>query len=322
MMREPADAPAPTGVLFPELLGTSEPAPPVRPWGSRLLRTVARAVLWSLIAVGAIRGVMPAPQRPAPAAPAAPAAAAAGTSASTSGVSPRDRRAAAVAAAFLREYLTVGDDQTARARRLDQFTAAGVDLRRSVSLPTGVAQYADLVVAAASRPVAGGIEVTVLAHVLQVRSGAYRDGGTLAFVVPLAGGRQGIAVGGRPRPVSLPVASGMSLPRPRAAPAERSRAAGRVARQGVIALVGGDTAALTRLGGGRQPSTHPIPSGWQVVGIGTAEVTGPPEALSAQVPVRVRPPAGTGAYLVPVHVQLEAGPQGLAIRQIHAGGSP
>jgi hypothetical protein len=318
MMREPADAPAPTGVLFPELLGTSEPAPPVRPRGSRLLRTVARVALWSLIAVGAVRGVMPAPQRPA----AAPAATAAGTSASTSGDSPRERQAAAVAAAFLREYLTVGDDQTARAQRLDQFTAAGVDLRRSVALPAGVAQYADLVVAAGSRPVADGIEVTVVAHVLQVRSGAYRDGGTLAFVVPLAAGRQGIAVGGRPRPVPVPVAAGMPLPRPEAAPAELSRAAERVARQGVTALVAGDTATLTRLGGGRQPSTRPIPPGWRVVSIGTAEVTGPPEALSAQVTVRVRPPAGTGTYLVPVHARLEAGPQGLTIRQIHAGGSP
>jgi hypothetical protein len=322
MMREPADPPAPTGVLFPELLGTSEPAPPVRPRGSRLLRTVARVVLWSLIAVGAVRGVVPAPQRPAPGAAAAPAAAAVGTSASTSDGSPRERQAAAVATAFLREYLTVGDDQTARARRLDQFTVAGVDLRRSVSLPAGVAQYADLVVAAGSRPVAGGTEVTVLAHVLQVRSGGYRDGGTLAFAVRLAVGRQGIAVGGRPRPVPVPVAAGRSLPRPEAAPAELSRAAGQLARQGVAALVAGDTATLTRLGGGRQPSTHPTPPGWRVVSIGTAEVTGPPGAPLAQVTVRVRPPAGTGTYLVPVHAQLEAGPQGLTIRQIQAGGSP
>jgi hypothetical protein len=152
MMGDPADAPAPTGVLFPELLGTSEPAPPVHPRGPRLLRILGRIVLWSLIAVGAIRGVMPAPERPAPAAPAA------------SSASRDDRRAAAVATAFLREYLTVGGDQAGRAQRLGQFTAAGVDLRRSVSVPDGVAQYADLVVAAGSRPVAGGIEVTVLAR--------------------------------------------------------------------------------------------------------------------------------------------------------------
>jgi hypothetical protein len=41
-------------VLFPELLGTSEPAPPAHPRGSSLLRMVARIVLWSLIAVGAL----------------------------------------------------------------------------------------------------------------------------------------------------------------------------------------------------------------------------------------------------------------------------
>lgn len=316
MMREPADGPAPTGVLFPELLGTSEPAPPAHPRGSRLLRILARTVLWSMIAVGAVRGVMPAPERPVPAA-AAPTAVA-----WTSGGSPGDRRAAAVAAAFLREYLTVGGDQAGRAQRLEQFTAAGLDLRRSVSLPAGVAQYADLVVAAGSRPVAGGVEATVLAHVLQVRSGAYRDGGTLAFVVPLAVRRQGVAVSGRPRPIPLPVASALPLPRPQAAPAELSRAAGRLARQAVAALVAGDTATVTRLGAGRLPSTHPIPSGWRVVSVGTAEVAGPPGALSAQVPVRVRPPAGAGSYVLSVHVRLEAGAGGLTIRQIDAGGPP
>lgn len=313
MMREPGDEPVPTGVLFPELLGTSEPAPPVQSRGSRLLGVLARVVLWSLIAVGAVRGVMPAPQRPAPAAAAAPAP----------GGSRDDRQAAAVATAFLREYLTIGDDQVGRAQRLDQFTAAGVDLRRSASLPAGVAQYADLVAAAGSRPAAGGIEVSVLAHVLQVRSGgAYRDGGTLAFVVPMAVRRQGIAVSGLPRPIPLPVASAMSLPRPQAPPTDLSRAAGRLARQAVVALVAGDMSTVTRLGGGRRPSTHPIASGWRVVSVGTAEVTGPPQALSAEVPIRVRPAAGTASYLLPVHVRLQAGPGGLTIRQVEAGGSP
>jgi hypothetical protein len=77
-----------------------------------------------------------------------------------------------------------------------------------VSVPAGVAQYADQVVPTGSSPVAGGMEVTVLAHVLQVRAGAYRDGGILAFVVPLAvrGGR--VAVAGRPRPTALPITCG------------------------------------------------------------------------------------------------------------------
>jgi hypothetical protein len=316
MIREPSDAPAPTGVLFPELLGTSEPVPPVHPRGSRLLRTIGRVVLWSLIAVGALRGFMPAPERPTP------AAATAASAASASGGSPDDRRAAAVAAAFLREYLTVGDDQAARSQRLDQFAAAGVDLRRSVSVPAGLAQYADLVVAAGSKPVTGGVEVTVLAHVLQTRSGAYRDGGTLAFVVPLVVRRQGMAVGGRPRPTPLPVAPGMSVPRPKSAPAELSRAAGRVARQAVVAFVAGDRATLSRLGDGRGPSTRPLPSGWRVLSVGPAEVEGPPEALAAQVPVHVRPPAGGASYLVPVHVRLESGPRGLTVDLIDASGSP
>jgi hypothetical protein len=307
-MRDPSGAPPPPGAVLPELIGATEPAPPVRSRGSRLLKRLARVALWSLITVGALRGLMPVPEAPAPAA--------------SLGHPPDDPRAAAVATAFLREYLTVGGDPAERARRLDQFTAAGVDLRRSVFLPAGVAQYADLVVAAGSRPVADGVEVTVLAHVLQVQSGAYRDGGTLAFVVPLAVRRQGIAVGGRPRPIPLPVTSGMSVSRPQAAPAELARAAGRLARQAVVALIGRDTATLTRLGGGRQPSTRPIPAGWRVVSVGTAEVTGPPEAPTAQVPVRVRPPAGTASYLAPVHVRLEAGPGGLSIRQIDAGGSP
>jgi hypothetical protein len=312
-MRVPSDAPAPAGVLFPELLGTPEPAPPVRPRGARLLRTVARVVLWSLIAVGALRGVMPVPGPPAPGAPAtAPAA---------SADPPEDRRAAGVATAFLREYLTVDDDQAARAERLDQFTAAGVDLQRSVSLPTGVAQYADLVVAAGGRSVAGGIEVTVLAHVLQVRSGAYRDGGTLAFAVPLTVRREGIAVGGRPRPIPLPAASGTSIPRPRAAPAELSQAAGHVARQAVAAFAAGDTATLTRLGGGRKPATRPLPSGWRVLSVGTAEVTGPPSALTAQVTVRARPASGQARYLVPVQVRLEAGSRGFSVHAIDGGGS-
>ena len=293
---------------------------------------VARVLLWSLVAVGAFRGVMPAPERPAPTAPASAAAASAAGPASAGGLAsaggpasadpPDDRRAAAVATAFLREYLTVGDDQAARAERLDRFTAAGVDLGRSISLPAGVTQYADLVVAAGGRSVAGGIEVTVLAHVLQVRSGAYRDGGTLAFLVPLAVRREGIAVGGRPRPTLLPVATRISLSRPRSASAELLRGAGRVARQAVVAFVAGDTATLARLGRGREPSTRPLPSGWRALGVGTAAVTGPPGALTAQVTVRAQPSGGQASYLVPVQVRLEAGPRGLAIHEIDAGGSP
>ncbi|HYN17431.1 MAG TPA: hypothetical protein VEY96_05030, partial [Actinomycetes bacterium] len=316
--------------------------------GSGLLRVLARVVLWSLIVVGAFRGLLPAPGGPAPAAADPPEGHRAAASGDPQGgnqgaasdlhgnraAGPTDRRAVAVAVAFLREYLTVGDDQTGRAERLGQLSVAGADLRRSVSVPPGVTQYTDLVVAAGSRSVAGGIEVTVLAHVLQLRSGAYRDGGTLAFAVPLAVRRDEIAVAGRPRPAPLPVASGLSLPRPRTPPADLPPAAGRVARQAVVALVNGDTATLARLGGGRAPSTSPLPNGWRALSVGTAELAGPPGAhagaemavqagaVAAMVPVRVRPPTGPVSYLVPVRVQLDTAPRGPTVRQVDAGGSP
>jgi hypothetical protein len=304
-MTEPA-GPASAGVLFPELADTFEPAPPVRSWSSRVLRMAARVVLWGLIVAGAMRGLLPIPTHPEPVPTGHPV----------------DRRAEAVAAAFLREYLTVGDDRAARARRLSQFTVSGTDLRSSVSVPAEVSQYVDHVVAAGSGPVAGGIEVTVLAHVLQVRSGAYRDGGTLAFVVPVAVLPRGVAVRGRPQPTVLPIASGMPGPRPQAAPTALSRPARRVARQAVAAFVADDDATLARLGGGRPPSANPLPAGWHATGVGAAEVTGTHAALVAQVAVRVQPPTGQASYIVPVRVDLAAGPSGLTVRRINGGGPP
>jgi hypothetical protein len=324
-MREPSSAPAPAGVLFPELLTTPEPAPPARGRGAKLLKVVARVLLWSLIAVGAVRGLMPAPSGPPPrSTPAGPATAgpAGGSLVARSAEPSGHQRAEAVAAAFLREYLTVGQDRAARAQRLSQLSARGVDLRRSVSLPTGVAQYADLVMPAGSRPVAGGVEVTVVAHVLHLRSDVYSDGGTLAFVVPLAVRREGTAVAGRPRPTSVPVTSRLALPRPAAAPASMSQLAGRVAHQAVVALVTGDKAALARLGGGRAPPTRPLPSGWRTVSVGPAQVTRTAGELAAEVPVRARPPTGPASYSLPVRVRLEAGPQGVAVRQVDGGGPP
>ena len=298
--------PTAAGVLFPELADTPEPAPPARPRGSRVLRVAARVVLWGLIAAGALRGLLPtaAPPEPAPAG------------------HPADRRIEAVAAAFLREYLTVGDDRAARSRRLSQFTVAGTKLQGAVSVPAGVAQYVDHVVAAGSSPVAGGFEVTVLAHVLQVRSGAYRDGGTLAFVVPLAVLPRGVAVNGRPRPTLPPIASGMPRSRPPTAPAALSRPAGRVARQAVAAFAAADGTTLARLGGGRPPSTHPLPPGWHAIGVGAAEVMATGGALAAQVAVRVRPPTGQASYIVPVRVDLDAGTRGFTVRRINEGGPP
>jgi hypothetical protein len=333
-MREPSGAPGAAGVLFPELLAASEPFPPAQPRRPRLFRVLARVLLWSLITVGAIRGFLPAP---------APSRSAAAVSApATPAGPPVARRAEAVAAAFLREYLTVGEDRAARARRLRQLTVRGVDLGGSLAVPADVAQYADLVVAAGSRPVAGGVEVTVIAHVLQVRADTYRDGGTLAFVVPMAVQREGVAVAGVPGPTTAPVASQLLLPRPPAVPASLSRVAERAAHQAVVAFVTNDKAALARLGGGRAPSTRPLPSGWRVVSVSPAEVTGPTgehpaqaagpggalegrgtgPRLAAEVAVRARPPTGPATYLLPVRVQMEAGPQGITVRQIDGGGSP
>ena len=316
-MREPSGAPAPGGVLFPELLASSEPAPPARPRGARLLKGLARVLLWSLITVGAFRGLIP--DRAGPTSAGSPAT---GSSSTLLAEAPEQHQAVAVAAAFLREYLTVGEDRAARAQRLGRLTVRGVDLRRSVSVPTGAAQYTDLVVPADSRPVAGGVEVTVVAHVLQVRSDGYRDGGTLAFVVPLAVRREGMGVAGRPRPTTVPFGSRLSLPRPPALPSSISQLARRVAHQAVVALVTSDKGALARLGGGRAPSTRPLPSGWRAVSIGPAEVTGPAGAPAAQVPVRARPPTGPVSYSLPVRVQLKAGPQGVTVQQIDGGGSP
>jgi hypothetical protein len=316
-MSEPSGAPAPAGVLFPELLASSEPAPPARPRGARLLKGLARVLLWSLITVGALRGLMPDRAGPTHTGPATT-----GSASAMPAEAPDQRQAEAVAAAFLREYLTVGEDRAARAQRLGQFTARGVDLRRSVAVPTGVAQYTDLVVPAGNRSVAGGVEVTVVAHVLQVRSDGYRDGGTLAFVVPLAVRREGIGIAGRPRPTTVLFGSRLSLPRPQALPPSMSQLARRTAHEAVVAFVTSDKADLARLGGGRLPSTRPLPSGWHAVSIDPAQVTGPAGALTAQVPVRARPPTGPVSYSLPVRVQLEAGPHGVTVQQIDGGGSP
>jgi hypothetical protein len=313
-MREPSGAPAAGDLLFPELAARSEPAPPARSRASRLLRTLARVALWSLIAAGALRGL--APGLPGPPQARAPASASVATPAPSG-----DRRGEAVAAAFLREYLTVGDDRTGRAQRLGQFAVAGTDLAGSVSVPDGVAQYVDHVVPTGRRAIAGGMEVTLLAHVLQVRSGAYRDGGTLAFVVPLAGRGGRVAVAGRPRPTALPIASGLAPPSPPAPPAAVSQPAGRMARQAVLAMVAGDESTLARLGDGRPPAFRPFPSGWRATRVGDAEVTGTAGAPVAQVSVRVRPPVEFMSYVVPVRVELGAGPGGLTVRRIDAGGS-
>jgi hypothetical protein len=281
------------------------PAPPGGGVAAAVLRVLARVVLWALVAVGALRGLLPPAPQQGP--PAAVTVAAAGP-------------ASAVAAAFLREYLTVGGDAAGRAERLGRFTAAGVELDGSVSLPSGVAQYADQVLASEVRPVDGGVEVTVVAHVLLRRPGGYRDGGTLAFVVPLAGGPAGLAVRGPPWPTGVPVAAGTRPTGRPVAPAGVAATAARAARQAVVAVVRRDAAALARLGGGVPPEVRPLPAGWRPGRVGAAEVAGPVAALTARVTLRARAPGGA-TYLVPVQVRLEAGPSGVLVRRVDAGGT-
>jgi hypothetical protein len=304
-MREPATVPTGVEALPPEVLAAPAAPPPSGSRASAVLRVLARVALWSLVAVGALRGLLPPVQD--------------GVRPGTGAVA-TDQRAAAVAVAFLREYLTVDGDAAGRAGRLGRFTAAGVELGGSVSARTGTTQYADQVVASEVRPVDGGTEVTVLAHVLQLDAGGYQDGGTLAFVVPLAGGAGGQVVRAAPRPAPLPVAGGRRVGRPEAVPAGLAPAAARVARQAVVAVVQGDAGALARLGGGRPPEVRPLPHGWRAVGVGGAEVAGPVAALEARVALRARAAAGV-SYLVPVRVRLEAGPRGVTVRQVDAGGS-
>ena len=107
----------------------------------------------------------------------------------------------------------------------------------------GVSQYADLVVAAGGRSVADGVEITVLAHVLQLRSGAYRDGGHWRSSCRWSSGRKGSGHGPAAS-TSLPIGSGLSRSRPGTAPANLSPTAGRLARQAVVAFVNGDRATL------------------------------------------------------------------------------
>jgi hypothetical protein len=304
-MRDQAATPADVDALAPELLAPPAAPPPPASRSSRLLRALARVVLWTLVAVGALRGLLPPVHDPAHPG-AGPAAA--------------DRQAAAVATAFLREYLTVDGDAAGRAERLGRFTVAGLELDGSVSPRAGTTQYADQLVASDVRPVDGGVEVTVLAHVLQVGADGYRDGGTLGFVVPLAGGSGGLAVRDAPRPASLPLAGGLRVGRSQPVPAPVAQAAARTARQAVVAVVRADAVALTRLGGGTPPAVRPLPRGWRATGVGTAEVTGPVSSLTARVVLRARAPAGT-RYLVPVLVRLEARPPGVVVLQVDVGGT-
>jgi hypothetical protein len=301
----------------------SDPPPPPRGVG-RLLRLFARLVLWSLIALGALRGFGPLPDRPAddgtPTTTAPDRADSPGVGSAVWGLAAGEA-AMATASAFLRDYLTIDGDQRAWAQRLERYLAKGLDVGKSVSVPAGTSQYVDYVQPVATRSTGGGAEVTALAHLLESRSGTYRDGGMLAFVVPLARGRRGLAVSALPRPASLPMAGGMTVRQAVLSP-ETARDVTALARHAVAALLNEDRAGLAALGGDTPPQARSLPDGWRAVGITTIQAAGPPEEPTAQVLVRARPPTGGAEYVIAVLVSLRLGPDGLLVRRVDAGGMP
>lgn len=298
----------------------SDPPPPPPP--GRTVRVAARVLLWTLIGIAALRGVVPLPAAPGASDPVGgPAQSGLEARGSRSQVSVQDQIAMATAAAFLREYLTVDRRRAEEPGRLKRYLARGVDLDDGVIPERGASQSTDFVLPAGVQPLKEGMEVTVFAHLLQTRDGPPQDGGTVAFVVPMTSGPRGMAVGGVPRPATLPVDPGLTSRAP-ALPIDLARATAIAAGQTVAALLNGDQAALTRLGGGAAPVVRPFPDGWQPTGIAKIRPAGPPEAPTAQVLVRARPPVAGVEYLVPVRVSLRPGAGAPTVREVDAGGTP
>ncbi|HZD67765.1 MAG TPA: hypothetical protein VFA45_02235 [Actinomycetes bacterium] len=311
---------APPFSSSPDALRSAQTHPPPPP-PSRGLRIVARVVLWTLLGILGLHTVLPAP--------AAPRAAGSSSAPGESSDPPRprsqryavDQLAMATAAAFLREYLTVDRRREDRPGRLRRYLARGVDLEDAVTVEPGVSQSTDLVLPAGVRSTRGGVQVTVIAHLLRTAEGPAQDGGTVAFVVPMIPGSRGIAVGGLPRPAALPVDPALAS-RPVALPAAQARAAAAAAGRAVAAVLDGDWDTLAKLGGGSAPVVRPFPDGWRPVGIATIRPAGPPGAPTAEVLVRARPPVAGVEYLVPVVVSLRSGTGAPAIREVDAGGTP
>jgi hypothetical protein len=297
------------------------PPPPRR---GRILRLVARLALWTLIALGALRGFGPLPDRPGDdrsATTTAPVGPDSGHDGSTDPGPSSDEAATGTATAFLREYLTIDRDHSAWEERLKRYLARGLDLGTSVSVPAGTSQYVDYVQPVGTDSARGAVEVTVLAHLLESRAGAYREGGMLAFVVPLTRGSRGLAVSGLPRPAPLPIAPGLTVRQATLAP-EAARGVAAVARRAVVALLSRNHADLVTLGGGTPPEARPLPEGWRAFGVTAVQAAGPPEEPTAQVLVRATPPTTATRYVIPVVVSLHSGPDGIFVRLVDAGGIP
>ena len=288
-----------------------DPPPPAP---DRRIRIVARVVLWTLIGLAAVRGVLP-----APAGTGRPAGGTGLAAVAPHEASAQDPAAMAIAAAFLREYLTVDDDRSERPGRLGRYLARGVPVDDGVLPARGVLQSADLVMPAGLRRVKNVVEVTVLAHLVQTRAGSHIDSGTVAFAVPMIESAHGVAVGGMPRLVALPID-----PTPTAQPASLSTALARsvagIAGRAVAAMLNGDRSALLQFGGKVAPAVRPFPTGWRPIEIMRIRPSGPPDTPSAEVLVRARPPMAGIEYLVPVRVSLRAGTASPTVRTIDAGG--
>jgi hypothetical protein len=288
--------------------------PPPPP--DRRIRLVARVLLWALIGTAVVRGLLPVRSPPAQPRTDTPAVA---SVASSSGESIQDQAATATATAFLREYLTVDDRRSDRPGRLGRYLARGVRLGGDVLPEQGISQTVDLAEPAGMRRSRGQIEVSVLAHLTRTRSGTSEDGGTVAFAVPMIGGPHGAAVAGIPRPIMLPIDPGTTS-RPVTLPTAVARLVAAVAGQAVAAVLNDDRPALARLGGDGAPVVRPFPTGWRPVEILEIRPAGPPDAPTAQVLVRARPPTSGIDYPVPVRVWLRSGAPTPTVREVDAGG--
>lgn len=297
--------------------------PPPPPPG-RAVRLAARVVLWGLIGLAVLHGFVSPPAGPgARGSAGGPARSTLDAQRAGSQASARDQIAMATAAVFLREYLTLDSRQADRPARLRRYLASGVDLHGGVVPEPGVSQSVDFVLPGGVRSLKDGVEVTVLAHLLHLRDGSAEDGGTVALAVPMVTGPRGMAVSGIPRPATIPVDPKLEpTPRPVALPAALARSAAVAAGQTVAALLTEDRAALARLGGGTVPVIRPFPDGWRPLGIASIRPAGPPEAPTAQVLVRARPPIAGVEYLVPVRVSLRPGPDAPTVWEVDAGGTP
>lgn len=307
--------PSPPPPAFGRAPGPPDPEPPP-PSPGPALHVLARVLLWTLIAFAALHGLLPTSTGPAGSGSGPPGSGSTGSQASE-----KRQLAMATAAAFLREYLTVDDRRSERQGRLDRYLARGADVDDGVLPEPGVLQSADLVLPTSVQPAGAGMDVTVVAHLLRTRDGPQRDGGTVAFVVPLVAGSRGMAVGGLPRPAALPVDPSLAA-RQVALPGALARSTAVAAGQAVAAVLNGDRAALGRLGGGHTPAVRPFPNGWRPVGITAIRPAGPVARPSAQVLVRARPPVAGIEYLVPVRVSLRPGAGTPTVREVDAGGTP